>query len=216
MIGKRFRGYLPVVIDVECGGFIAKTDAILEVAAVLLDMNEHGQLVRESTHFFRVVPFAGANIEEAALKFTGINPHHPLRIAYPELKVFQEMFQTIRAKVKATGCTRAILVGHNAHFDHGFINAAAERNHLKRNPFHPFSSLDTVSMAALCYGQTVLARACKAAGLEFDPSEAHTARYDAEKTADLFCLMINRWQALGGWQWPDDSSNPAEEADADG
>ncbi len=216
MIGKRFRGYLPVVIDVECGGFIAKTDAILEVAAVLLDMNEHGQLVRESTHFYRVVPFAGANIEEAALKFTGINPHHPLRIAYPELKVFQEMFQTIRAKVKATGCTRAILVGHNAHFDHGFINAAAERNHLKRNPFHPFSSLDTVSMAALCYGQTVLARACKAAGLEFDPSEAHTARYDAEKTADLFCLMINRWQALGGWQWPDDSSNPVEEADADG
>ncbi len=216
MIAKRFRGYLPVVIDVECGGFIAKTDAILEVAAVLLDMNEHGQLVRESTHFYRVVPFAGANIEEAALKFTGINPHHPLRIAYPELKVFQEMFQTIRAKVKATGCTRAILVGHNAHFDHGFINAAAERNHLKRNPFHPFSSLDTVSMAALCYGQTVLARACKAAGLEFDPSEAHTARYDAEKTADLFCLMINRWQALGGWQWPDDSSNPVEEADADG
>ena len=216
MISKRFRGYLPVVIDVECGGFNAGTDAILEVAAVLLDIDDSGQLVRESTHFYRVVPFAGANIEEAALKFTGINPHHPLRIAYPELKVFQDMFQAIRAKVKATGCTRAILVGHNAHFDHGFINAAAERNNLKRNPFHPFSSLDTVSMAALCYGQTVLARACKAAGLEFDPASAHSARYDAEKTADLFCLMINRWQALGGFQFADDAVNPTEEADADG
>jgi ribonuclease T len=159
-----------------------------------------GQLVREATHFYRVVPFAGANLEESALKFTGINPHHPLRIAYPELQAFQEMFQAIRAKVKATGCTRAVLVGHNAHFDHGFINAAADRHKLKRNPFHPFSSLDTVSMAALCFGQTVLARACVAAGLEFNPGEAHSARYDAEKTADLFCNMINRWQALGGLQ----------------
>jgi len=211
MIGKRFRGYLPVVIDVECGGFNAATDAILEVAAVLLDYDDSGQLVRESTHFYRVVPFAGANIEEAALKFTGINPYHPLRIAYPEHKVFQEMFQTIRAKVKATGCTRAILVGHNAHFDHGFINAAAERNNLKRNPFHPFSSLDTVSMSALCFGQTVLARACKAAGLEFDPSAAHSARYDAEKTAELFCTMINRWQALGGFQFAEDEEPSASE-----
>lgn len=197
-IAKRFRGYLPVVIDVECGGFNAKTDAILEIAAVLVDFNAEGQLVREATHFYRVVPFEGANLEESALKFTGINPFHPLRIAYPELRTFQELFQAIRAKVKATGCTRAVLVGHNAHFDHGFVNAAAERHNLKRNPFHPFSSLDTVSMAALCYGQTVLARACVAAGLDFEPGEAHSARYDAEKTADLFCTMVNRWQALGG------------------
>jgi ribonuclease T len=197
-IAKRFRSYLPVVVDVECGGFNAKTDAILEVAAVLLDFNAEGQLVREATHFYRTKPFEGANIEEAALKFTGINPHHPLRIAYPELQAMQEIFQAIRGKVKATGCTRAVLVGHNAHFDHGFINAAAERNNLKRNPFHPFSSLDTVSMSALCYGQTVLARACEAAGLDFDANEAHSARYDAEKTADLFCLMVNRWQQLGG------------------
>lgn len=197
-IAKRFRGYLPVVIDVECGGFNAQTDAILEVAAVLMDFDGTGILARESTHFYRVKPFEGANIEESALKFTGINPHHPLRIAHPELQAFQELFQAIRAKVKATGCTRAVLVGHNAHFDHGFINAAAERNNLKRNPFHPFSSLDTVSMSALCLGQTVLARACEAAGLGFDNKEAHSARYDAEKTADLFCYFVNRWQALGG------------------
>lgn len=198
-LARRFRSFLPVVIDVECGGFNAQTDAILEIAAVLMDFNENNELVPEATHFYRVQPFEGANLEEAALKFTGINPHHPLRIAHPEKEVFRDMFQHIRGKQKAAGCKRAILVGHNAHFDHGFVKAAAERHNLKRNPFHPFSSLDTVSMAALCFGQTVLARACEAAGMEFDSGMAHSARYDAEKTAELFCLMVNRWQALGGW-----------------
>ena len=199
VMARRFRGFLPVVIDVECGGFNAQTDAILEIAAVLLGFNEHGHLIRESTHFYRVVPFPGLRLEEAALKFTGIDPHHPFRIAHPEGEVFRDMFQQIRAKMKLEECKRAILVGHNAHFDHGFVRAAAERHNLKRNPFHPFSSLDTASMSALCFGQTVLARACDAAGLSFEPEEAHSARYDAEKTADLFCYMINRWQQLGGW-----------------
>jgi ribonuclease T len=199
VMARRFRGFMPVVIDVECGGFNAQTDAILEIAAVLLGFNEHGHLIRESTHFYRVVPFPGLKLEEAALKFTGIDPHHPFRIAHQEPEVFRDMFQQIRAKMKLEECKRAILVGHNAHFDHGFVRAAAERHNLKRNPFHPFSSLDTASMAALCFGQTVLARACDAAGLGFEPAEAHSARYDAEKTADLFCYMINRWQQLGGW-----------------
>lgn len=198
-MAQRFRGFMPVVIDVECGGFNAQTDAILEIAAVLLGFDASGMLVRETTHFYRVQPFPGANLEEAALKFTGINPHHPLRIAHPEADVFRDMFQHIRAKMKSEGCKRAILVGHNAHFDHGFLRAASERQNLKRNPFHPFSSLDTASMAALCFGQTVLARACEAAGLGFDIEAAHSARYDAEVTADLFCTMINRWQTLGGW-----------------
>lgn len=199
LLAQRFRGFLPVVIDVECGGFNAQTDAILEIAAVTLDFDEHGRLQPENTHFYRVVPFPGANLEEAALKFTGINPHHPLRIAHPEQDVFRDMFQHIRTKMKAAGCKRAILVGHNAHFDHGFVRAAAERHNLKRNPFHPFSSLDTASMAALCFGQTVLSRACAAAGIGFEAESAHSARYDAERTAELFCHMINRWRELGGW-----------------
>ncbi|MDR0781955.1 MAG: ribonuclease T [Pseudomonadales bacterium] len=200
-IAERFRGFLPVVVDVECGGFNAKTDAILEIAAVLLDFDGN-HLQRKDTHFYRVVPFPGAKLEEAALKFTGINPYHPLRIAYPEVDVFRELFGKIRNAMKAAACHRAILVGHNAHFDHGFVSAAAERHSLKRNPFHPFSNLDTASMAALCFGQTVLARAVEAAGLPFDNASAHSARYDAEITADLFCHMINRWQALGGWPPP--------------
>lgn len=200
-MSRRFRGFLPVVVDVECGGFNCHTDAILEVAAVLLGFNAEGQLVREATHFYHVTPFAGLRLEEAALKFTGINPYSALRaqVAKTEPEAFRDMFQHIRTKMKAEECKRAILVGHNAHFDHGFVRAAAERHNLKRNPFHPFSSLDTASMSALCFGQTVLARACDAAGLGFEPEAAHNARYDAEKTADLFCFMVNRWQQLGGW-----------------
>jgi ribonuclease T len=213
-LARRFRSFLPVVVDIECGGFNASTDAILEIAAVTLKLTDAHLLERDTTHFYRVVPFPGANLEEAALKFTGINPHHPLRIAHPEVDVFRDMFQHIRTAMKAQSCKRAILVAHNAHFDHGFIRAAAERHNLKRNPFHPFSSLDTASMAALCYGQTVLARACVAAGLAFDPEAAHSARYDAEKTADLFCTMINRWQALGGW--PPPILPEGDELEADG
>ena len=198
VLAQRFRGYLPVVIDVECGGFNASTDAILEIAAVTLEMNEAHELVPENTHFYRVVPFEGANLEESSLKFTGIDPYHPLRIAHPEKDVMKDMFSHIRTKMKKEGCKRAILVGHNAHFDHGFVRAAAERHNLKRNPFHPFSSLDTASISALVYGQTVLARACEAAEIDFDKNEAHSAKYDAEKTAELFCDAVNRWKALGG------------------
>lgn len=198
-LARRFRGYLPVVIDVECGGFNADTDAILEIAAVILGMDDNEDLVQEETHFYRVKPFEGANLEEAALKFTGIDPYHPLRIAHEEGVALKDMFSQVRKKMKTEQCKRAILVGHNAHFDHGFIRAGAERQNIKRNPFHPFSSLDTASISALVWGQTVLARACEAADIEFDKNEAHSARYDAEKTAELFCEAVNRWKALGGW-----------------
>ena len=199
LMSARFRGYLPVVVDIECGGFNAKTDAILEISAVILGMSEKSVLQIEQTYFHRVIPFEGSNIEEAALKFTGIDPWHPLRIARSEKDVFNDLFKAIRTSMKSNGCKRAILVAHNAHFDHGFINAAAARHDLKRNPFHPFSSFDTATLSGLAYGQTVLARACEAAGISFDNKEAHSAKYDAEKTAQLFCKIVNRWQSMGGW-----------------
>ena len=198
-MAARFRGYLPVVVDIECGGFNAKTDAILEISAVILGFDGNGQLAIEQTFFQRVVPFKGANIEEAALKFTGIDPFHPLRIAKGEKEVFEDMYRMIRTAIKANHCKRAILVAHNAHFDHGFINAASDRHNIKRNPFHPFSSFDTATLSGLAYGQTVLARACEAANIEFSNTEAHSAKYDAYKTAELFCGIVNRWQKLGGW-----------------
>ncbi len=198
-MAARFRGYLPVVVDIECGGFNAKTDAILEIGAVILAFDAKGELGIEQTYFQRIVPFKGANIEDAALKFTGIDPFHPLRIAKGEKEAFDDMFRMIRTAIKANHCKRAILVAHNAHFDHGFINAATERHDLKRNPFHPFSSFDTATLSGLAFGQTVLARACEAANIEFSNTEAHSAKYDANKTAQLFCAIVNKWKNLGGW-----------------
>ncbi|TWI53504.1 RNAse T [Pseudomonas duriflava] len=202
-MARRFRGYLPVVVDVETGGFNAATDALLEIAATIIGMDEKGFLFPEQTHFFRVEPFEGANIEAAALEFTGIKLDHPLRMAVKEEHAITEIFRSVRKSLKANGCKRAILVGHNSSFDLAFLNAAILRMGMKRNPFHPFSSFDTATLAGLAYGQTVLAKACQAAGIEFDNREAHSARYDTEKTAELFCGIVNRWRELGGWMDPD-------------
>ena len=192
-VSKRFRGFLPVVVDVETGGFNSATDALLEIAAVLLDVDENGQWVRAETHSCHVDAFPGANIEAAALEFTGIIPDHPLRFAKPEREALKHVFDPVRRAVKASGCTRAVLVGHNAHFDLGFVNAAVTRTNYKRNPFHPFSCFDTATLGGLAYGQTVLARAAVASGLEWDERDAHSAIYDAEMTAALFCRIVNLW-----------------------
>ena len=199
LISERFRGFLPVVIDVETGGFNAATDALLEIAAVPLTMDDCGILCPGATVSCAVEPFAGANIEQSALEFTGIEPHNPERNACPEEEALKTIFQPIRQAVKNNLCTRAIMVAHNAHFDLGFINAAVDRCKIKRNPFHPFSCFDTATLAGLAFGQTVLAKACEEAGIAFSNRQAHSARYDAERTAELFCEIINRWKTLGGW-----------------
>ena len=192
MMASRFRGFLPVVIDVETGGFNARTDALLEVAAVILRFNESGDLEQHSSHMYHVEPFEGANIEQAALDITGIKPDHPLRPALPEREALRRMFREVRAEVKAQGCSRAVLVGHNSWFDLSFLNAAVDRTGIKRNPFHPFTSFDTATLGGVVLGQTVLARAIEAADLGWDSKEAHSALYDAEKTADLLCTIVNR------------------------
>lgn len=191
-LSTRFRGFLPVVVDVETGGFNPRTDALLEIAAVTLRVDDSGHLERFQTCSFHVQPFEGANLEPASLEVNGIDPHHPLRPALPEAEALRRVFRAVRSAVKEAGCSRAILVGHNAWFDLAFVNAAVERSGTKRNPFHPFSSFDTVTLAGAALGQTVLARAADAAGLGWDASEAHSATYDAEKTADLFCQLVNR------------------------
>jgi len=203
-LAQRFRGFLPVIVDVETGGFDCKTDALLEIAAVTVRMDEQGMLHRYETFSFHVEPFEGSNIEQAALDFTGIDLDDPERMAEPELMVMTDLLQAVRRAVKENGCTRAVIVGHNAHFDLNFVNAAIERCHIKRSPFHPFSVFDTATLSGLAFGQTVLAKACQVAGLEFSNSAAHSAAYDAEKTADLFCLIVNRWKELGGWINNDD------------
>ena len=197
-IVQRFRGYFPVAIDVETGGFNANTDALLEIAAVTFKVDDNGLWSMDETISRHVQPFAGANLDPAALEFTGIDPNHPFRkeIAVPEKEALQEIFRNIRKTMKQHGCKRAILLGHNPSFDLSFINAAVERCGIKRNPFHPFSTFDTATLGGLAYGQTVLSRAVTAAGLEWDEEQAHSARYDAERTAELFCMIVNRWDEL--------------------
>lgn len=192
LMSRRFRGFLPVVIDVETGGFHSATDALLEIAAVLIDIEPDGTLKRGATHSFHVKPFEGARLDPAALAITGIDPFHPLRPALPEKDALGRVFREIRHAIHAYNCRRAILVGHNAAFDLGFLNAAVVRADVKRNPFHPFSCFDTATLAGAALGQTVLAKALAVAGLQWDPSSAHSASYDAEKTADVFCLICNR------------------------
>jgi len=195
-MANRFRGFLPVVVDVETGGFNCKTDALLEVAAVLLEMDEEGLLSRSETIRYHVKPFEGANLEPASLAVNGIDPHHPLRPAIDERDALQRVFREVRRSVRENRCSRAVLVGHNAHFDLGFMNEAAARSLIKRNPFHPFSCFDTATACGIAFGQTVLARAVVAAGLEWDETQAHSASYDAEMTADVFCEVVNRYRDI--------------------
>ena len=44
-MAERFRGFLPVVVDVETGGFDWNKHALLEIAAVPIELDEHGRFV---------------------------------------------------------------------------------------------------------------------------------------------------------------------------
>ncbi|MFQ5469197.1 MAG: ribonuclease T [Gammaproteobacteria bacterium] len=195
LFASRFRGYLPVVIDVETAGFNPQTDALLEMAVVTIDMSDEGYLTPAETHAHHIIPFEGANLEPKALAFNGIDPYHPLRNAIDEKTALNSLFRVIRNKVRHFECNRAILVGHNASFDLSFVNAAANRADIKRNPLHPFSSFDTATLGGVAFGQTVLAKALAVAGIDWNNELAHSAIYDAERTAELFCQIVNQWDS---------------------
>lgn len=218
-INKRFRGYFPVIIDVETAGFNASTDALLELAAVTVKMDEKTGLITPDKSFhYHIEPFSGANIEQAALDFNGIDIHCALRGAISEKDALKGLCKDIRKAQKSADCQRSVIVAHNATFDMSFINAALARTEQKRSPFHPFVSFDTTTMAALTLGQTVLVKACQAANIPFDQKQAHGALYDAQRTADLFCFMINRYHALGGWPLaePEHSESASENTETPG
>ena len=202
LLAARFRGYYPVIIDIETSGLNAQTDAILEIAAILPAMDEQGYLYCADKIHFHVQPFEGAHLDPKALEFTGIDPFNPLRGAIDEREALTEIFKLVRKHQKLNACKRSILVAHNAGFDQGFIKAVISRCDLKRVPFHPFASFDTASLAGLTLGQTVLAKACEQANIAYDNDLAHSALYDTEVTAELFFYMVNKWKALGGWPIP--------------
>jgi ribonuclease T len=196
LIAERFRGFLPIVIDVETGGFNPNTDALLEIAAVLIEIQGDGTFIPGASWRYHVQPFPGSNLEAASLAVNGIDPHHPLRPAIPEKEALTKIFQEVRRAIKDHNCTRAVLTGHNAFFDLNFLNAAVARTDIKRNPFHPFSCFDTATLAGVALGQTVLAKAMQVARIQFDINEAHSAAYDAQKTAELFCHVCNMMRGV--------------------
>ena len=167
LLKHRFRGYLPVIIDVETAGLNAKTDALLELAAITVKMDEQGNLLPDQKCHFHIQPFEGANINPEAIKFNGIDVDNPLRGAVSENIAISEMFKMVRRAQKEADCQRSIIVAHNAAFDQGFIMAAAQRTNAKRNPFHPFSTFDTATLSGFMFGQTVLIKACQAANIPF-------------------------------------------------
>ncbi len=195
-MSERFRGYLPVVVDVETGGFDWNRHALLEIAVQPVELDENGLLVPGVTASAHLIPAPGTEIDPKSLQITGIVLDHPFRLAKEERDALEHVFVAVRAAVRKHDCQRAILVGHNAHFDLNFLNAAVARTQNKRNPFHPFSVFDTVSLAGVAYGQTVLARAVHAAGLSWNGEEAHSAVYDTERTAELFCKIVNAWPRM--------------------
>ncbi|PJG83747.1 ribonuclease T [Caviibacterium pharyngocola] len=199
LLKNRFRGYLPVIIDVETAGFNAKTDALLELAAITVKMDENGFLHPDKKCHFHIQPFEGANINPESLKFNGIDIDNPLRGAVSENIAISELFKMVRRAQKEAECQRSIIVAHNAAFDQSFVMAAADRTAIKRNPFHPFALFDTATLSGFMFGQTVLVKACQAANIPFDGTQAHCALYDTECTAELFCYMVNRLKNLGGF-----------------
>ena len=192
-MSERFRGFLPVVVDVETGGFDWNRHALLEIAAIPIEIDDAGRLTPGEVACAHVEPAPGTAIDPKSLEVTGIVLDHPFRLAKPEKDALDHVFAPVRAAMRRQNCQRAILVGHNAHFDLNFLNAAVARTQHKRNPFHPFSVFDTVTLAGVAYGQTVLARAVHAAGFAWDSTQAHSAVYDTERTAELFCTIANAW-----------------------
>lgn len=199
LLKNRFRGFFPVIIDVETAGFNAQTDALLELAAITLKMDENGLLVPDEKCHFHIQPFEGANINPESLKFNGIDIDNPLRGAISENVAMSELFKMVRHGQKKADCQRSVIVAHNATFDQSFVMAAAERTKIKRNPFHPFSIFDTATLSGFMFGQTVLVKGCQVANISFDGKKAHSALYDAERTAELFCYMVNHLKKLGGF-----------------
>ena len=195
-LAQRFRGYLPIIVDIETAGFNSKKNALLEIAAVIVELNSDNELAITERYTTHVIPFKNSELDPAALKFNGIDPYHPFRMAIDEKDALDMLFKPIKHAVKRNDCTRAFLVGHNPAFDIAFLNAAIQRTQIKRSPFHPFSTFDTATLGGLAYKQTVLAKIAQVAGLEWDNEKAHSALYDAEKTAELFCLIVNRWNRL--------------------
>lgn len=191
LIKNRFRGFLPVIVDVETGGLEPKKHALLEMATVLINSDENGTLSPGECIHFHIQPFEGAKLDKKSLEVNKIKPDHPFRFAVPEIEALEKSYAAVKKAVKEADCSRAVLVGHNAWFDLGFLTAANERCKITKTPFHKFTTFDTATLGGLAYGQTVLTQALKAAKIRYKADDLHSAKYDTMLTAELFCKIVN-------------------------
>jgi ribonuclease T len=191
LLKNRFRKYLPVIVDLETGGFNPEVNPILEIALQFVDLEENGFVLGESVRY-HLAPADGLILNKEALEFTKIELNHPLRNAVTTEEALKSICKIVNKKRSENECSRAILVGHNAHFDLSFLQTNLNRYQIKNSPFHPFSVFDTVSLGAAFTGQTVLARIAKELNINYDNDLAHSASYDAEITAKIFCILMNR------------------------
>ncbi|MBM4222986.1 MAG: ribonuclease T [Gammaproteobacteria bacterium] len=186
-----FGHYYPIVIDCETSGINPDQHALLEVACVILaPVDKKLQIIARET--FHVLPFEGAQFDPDSMKIHQIDPHYPLRFAESEKDVLIKLNAMIAPYIKGH-YRRALLVGHNAWFDLAFLNKAYERQSVK-SPFHRFTCMDTATLSAFFLRETVLAKALYRCRIAYDPKEAHSALYDAEKTAELLALLWNNYQ----------------------
>ena len=185
---NRFRGFMPVVIDVECGGFIPYRCTVGNCRSVVGDSGD-GSLAAWGNWRYHVQPFPAptsngvTRCDGLSILFTRYAQRFQRRSAHA---IVQEISQAM----KDNDCTRAILVGHNACFDLNFLNAAVARTEIKRNPFHPFSSFDTATLAGVAFGQTGYRSRFKRPESLGIRTNAFGA-YDAQQTADCFARSAN-------------------------
>jgi ribonuclease T len=195
-ISERFRQFLPVVIDLETGGLDPNKHALLEIAATPILYDTRYGFYYDDIFHEHVKPHPSTQIDQQALAINQIVVDSALRFAVEETYAIKTLVQWINAYLKKTSCSKAIIVAHNAHFDLRFLINAMTRSSNERCPLHRFSTLDTVTMSALVYGETVLAKALNKARIDFNENNAHGALYDTWKTAQLFCQIVNLFPSL--------------------
>ena len=187
---ERFGGLLPIVVDMETSGINPDSNAILELASIVLYLND--KLDLQCGNFFscHVRPFPSSKIDPSSMYINTIEIENPFRLALSEEEAINRLFRFVYMNLRNFGCRKAVLVGHNANFDLAFLESARKRYKID-SPFHTFTVIDTATIGAVFYGKTVLANVVNASNMRFNPKLAHSAIYDAKITTDLFCSVTN-------------------------
>ena len=113
-LSERFRGYLPVVLDLETGGFDHQVNPILELACCFVQMQDD-RLSIKGQESWNVQPVDGMVVEPASLKVTGIDLDDPHRDAMDEASVLKDFFfgafrnEAVRLPSSDTGGSQRIL-----------------------------------------------------------------------------------------------------------